>query len=944
MNANGSLYHMLLGEADWGTCTVENVEGSAPLHQIWNSPLTVEERQFVPEWRPDLSSISIARLPQDLPPTRGETRFGLDDRRGAAADRHGNIYSVTNDRTGVEVQAAGTRYVTVFWPDPRGKPEPASTLFADSQPTQATRVITDLTVIEGDYLIALLENGDLLRFDLVGGGDPEIIRISEPADLVTTVIAPNLGGGAFLLNGNSGQLYRTTGDLSLCTEEPGEPTPSLFQPDDGAVSTDKPSAVPWSIDTSAVTDPVAMIQLDDRHLVILDHRGGARASLFLVELEARTVTDLLECSFGAIGMIMLPPDEDDDSGVRTALFWDAIGNQAYGVAFEPAGGTWEAGEDPELRPLRRFGGRGLVVAGDMAHYDSNEPMRWVGIGIKHRCQFAEQVTFTTPVYDSDIYQCLWDRIRLDGRIPAGCTIAIEARTFDDETLFGIDQEAGWAEQPAPYANGDLAELPKLSLVRNAKIEESPIKCWDVLLQNIVGRFVQFRVTLSGDGRQSPAISAMRMWYPRYSYARNFLPQVYSEDPIAGDFTDRFLASNEGVNTSLEDRIAAVRVLFDPRTVPAETLDWLADWFDVALDPSWDERRRRLFITHAVEFFGWRGTLPGLQLALSLAFDKAIVPEDFALPAPPAKGTTSVRIVEHFRTRKSARQFSALAGTGTGIHALIDADRLWHPSEGRSGLVERWAWARGLDKAPAEERIAPFSLIASDHSNPSDWAGFMQKQVGFAPTVGAQERSRWEDYLSAIGEDPQAFPIPVSGGEANDERWQNFIAVPEPNRGLWRDLLVKRYGSIEQLNIAWSSDWLAFEDIPLPHRAPDRNGPTRDWLDFEGALAPIHASAHRFSVLIPRLSTAFDPEVEQQALKLAQRIIELEKPAHTIFDVRLFWAMNRVGEARLGRDTEIGEGSRAPQLIPSSILGRSSIGASFAGGAQDASGGRELLAC
>ena len=80
------------------------------------------------------------------------------------------------------------------------------------------------------------------------------------------------------------------------------------------------------------------------------------------------------------------------------------------------------------------------------------------------------------------------------------------------------------------------------------------------------------------------------------------------------------------------------------------------------------------------------------------------------------------------------------------------------------------------------------------------------------------------------------------------------------------------------------------------------------------------------------------------MALAQRIVEIEKPAHTVCDVRFYWAMNRLGEARLGADTELGPGSRAPDLIPAAILGRSYLGSAFVGGPQGRVAARERLAC
>jgi len=108
---------------------------------------------------------------------------------------------------------------------------------------------------------------------------------------------------------------------------------------------------------------------------------------------------------------------------------------------------------------------------------------------------------------------------------------------------------------------------------------------------------------------------------------------------------------------------------------------------------------------------------------------------------------------------------------------------------------------------------------------------------------------------------------------------------------------------------------------------------------------MHRTAHRFSVLLPVDSVVSDTSVLEQRLGLARRIVELEKPAHTVFDVRFFWAFNRVGEARLGLDTQIGAGSRAPELVPDAVLGRAYLGASFVGGpARPTAGDRLRVDC
>ncbi|MCA9969175.1 MAG: hypothetical protein KC425_03115 [Anaerolineales bacterium] len=92
-------------------------------------------------------------------------------------------------------------------------------------------------------------------------------------------------------------------------------------------------------------------------------------------------------------------------------------------------------------------------------------------------------------------------------------------------------------------------------------------------------------------------------------------------------------------------------------------------------------------------------------------------------------------------------------------------------------------------------------------------------------------------------------------------------------------------------------------IRLVERFQTRSGralvagdPTQTGATLTGSAA-IQAAAHRFSVLIPE---GLLPEEEA----MVRRIVNLEKPAHTEFEVRRYWDGFRVGEARLGIDTTL----------------------------------------
>jgi phage tail-like protein len=254
-------------------------------------------------------------------------------------------------------------------------------------------------------------------------------------------------------------------------------------------------------------------------------------------------------------------------------------------------------------------------------------------------------------FDSNIGGCAWHRLLLDAQIPVGTEISIRARASDDPQLLHY---TAWIDQPSLYLRSGGAELPYYDPwhdLRDPKQPQMPLPdytgTWEILFQRITGRYLQLELTISGGGRATPAIRALRAWYPRFSYLEHYLPAIYSEDPLWSPFFERWLANFEGLYTNLEDKIEHVAELFDPRAAPAEGLEWLACWFGLVLDPQWDEQRRRLLIRHIDQLYRRRGTLYGIEIAARLYLDPVVTNSLFD---PNCLGTGTVRIVEQFLTR------------------------------------------------------------------------------------------------------------------------------------------------------------------------------------------------------------------------------------------------------------------------------------------------------
>ncbi len=630
----------------------------------------------------------------------------------------------------------------------------------------------------------------------------------------------------------------------------------------------------------AAADPIAIEGLTDGTVLILDGEREAGSAHILRYRLAERLPDLdWHEPFGVKPYdFAYTPERSEGAAVAGRLVVAAEGgNQAYAFAVS------EGGPDrvvlsllPEFLPLRLFGGKGLLAAGSDIYYDFFDG--WVPLVPQHRPRYAPRATLRTPVFDGREPSCVWHRLMLDACIPADAAIEVRSRAADDEIDLQISQ---WQAEPQPYLRRDGSEIPFASRTTHDRDGT-----WELLFQRARGRYLQMEIGFRGNGRVTPRVRALRAYYPRFSYLERYLPGVYREEPESASFLDRFLANVEGFYTAIEDRVAAVQTLFDHRSAPREALDWLAGWFGVALDPAWSEAKRRLFISHAVEFFDRRGTIPGLRAAVRLATDDCADASVFGTGRSSRGRPDPIRIVELHRTRSRPAVVEGDPTEVTGLRTVRQAPR-WMPADGRAALNERYAtWRKA---AALEDDTAPFPVRQpNEQARARSWRRFAAEVLGF---------------------------VPVASG-ADTEAWRDFLA----RRYHRRSALLGAYGL--PLDLA-----LSFENMPLPSVLPPDGPPLVDWHQFESVVMAMRRTAHRFLVLLPATSTAVNEDARRERLSLVRRVVNLEKPAHTLFDVRFYWALFRIGEARLGLDSLVERGGRAPDLLPALRLGQGHLGES-----------------
>ena len=305
-----------------------------------------------------------------------------------------------------------------------------------------------------------------------------------------------------------------------------------------------------------------------------------------------------------------------------------------------------------------------------------------GCGIRIYLAATDDADPGAPIADAD-----WHAHRFGQIFPAAAEGQADRRT----------PRGAWVSSPSEVAfHGGLLACPQVkdrSGLFTALIQRS-----NRPVQTLRGRFLRVRVEMTGDGRTSPEIAALRAYASRFSYLDHYLPALYRETQFGpdadavvideaglngsrsnaaggngaiahsssangsgsngnrahgsltngvvtngrhttatpADFLERLLDNFEGILTSLEDRIAGAYLLTDPRTSPADALDWLGGWIGVSFDPAYPEERRRRMLREAPALYREHGTLQGMRHALDIATGGAVergqiyVLEDFRM--------------------------------------------------------------------------------------------------------------------------------------------------------------------------------------------------------------------------------------------------------------------------------------------------------------------------
>lgn len=427
--------------------------------------------------------------------------------------------------------------------------------------------------------------------------------------------------------------------------------------------------LPLSIEADA-SRVIAMAASGSRAFALLREAGASGPELVVIDAGSSTVFPIPGLE-NPLHLVAEPPSATGPGAVwiseieapppartlfeRFEITADAMIRSRSAIArdFDGRGAWWSArGHVRTTRP----GGEGPLMA-------SRVPLAPSGI-------------VELPAFDSARLQTTWHRVFVDVCLPPGTRVRVSARAadalpasprspalppgtgalgaFDDDRPLGSRSRAdveGWRPQPDPTVEPHLVDRPLAAERVRPSLDTIPrgsprprpdgMVTLELLLDADPGRYLWLRLHLEGTGRLGPAVHAVRVTHTRPSLL-DHLPAWWRLDATAAAEMDRVLALFEGDYTERQALIDALPRMLDPRTTPAEALDWLSGFLAIERDEALDEAQRRQLLLDMPELYRRRGTVWAMERLAHI------------VTGAPA------RVVEHFRLR--GRRAAVLDGS------------------------------------------------------------------------------------------------------------------------------------------------------------------------------------------------------------------------------------------------------------------------------------------
>ncbi len=233
--------------------------------------------------------------------------------------------------------------------------------------------------------------------------------------------------------------------------------------------------------------------------------------------------------------------------------------------------------------------------------------------VKRDSEGKFQASFTSNTIDSHKTGNAWHRFRIQGNFPEGTRVKFYYYISDSRE---DNPDGNWIDG-----------LPSDASAQGRDKREG------LFIEENKGRYLWFRIVLSGTKDRAPRVNSLSLFFPRYAYM-DMLPALFREDPAGAEFLERFLSIFESFFYETDYEIAHLSRYMDALGAPQEFLDWLGRWLSMNLYEVLTNEQKRSLLIKLPELYRMRGTRRGIEEIVEIFTGKRpFVVENIFLNAP-----------------------------------------------------------------------------------------------------------------------------------------------------------------------------------------------------------------------------------------------------------------------------------------------------------------------
>lgn len=246
-------------------------------------------------------------------------------------------------------------------------------------------------------------------------------------------------------------------------------------------------------------------------------------------------------------------------------------------------------------------------------YGENIEILKTGIRLKH--PEKRYGIYFSKILDTKENSTIWDRFRADLKNSKEGSIYI--RFYCSENSILIKQKQAFTLEEIIY-NSAISIQEKLEWMKPYLVKEIYTK-EDILLHEIIGRFLWIVIELRSQGEDLPEIRSMQIIFPKKTWI-SYLPEIYEQNSKSASFVERFLGIFKSMYDELLQEIEHVSFYLDPEVTSESFLFWLSEWFALENVYLWKEEQLRYLLKNVVRMYKKRGTVSYLKELLTLYTD------------------------------------------------------------------------------------------------------------------------------------------------------------------------------------------------------------------------------------------------------------------------------------------------------------------------------------